>query len=143
MEQRAAPHKRRYCMSCGFDGETASISCPQCSRRLRTTTETRISGLLQTFAGLLLIGLMGFIGQWFYGIVGEVQQNGHGRFNGTDQEMMVMAAIFGFVILFGIVSFVAGLWQLMTGKRNKVLIWLVAGIGLVLALGALYVIYYF
>jgi magnesium-transporting ATPase (P-type) len=130
-------------MSCGFDGETESISCPQCRRRLRTTTETRISGLLQTFAGILLIGLMGFIGQWFYGVVREGQQTGHSRFTGTDQQMIVIAAIIAFVMLFGIISFIAGFWQLVTGKRNKLLIWLVAGIGILLALGALYIIYYF
>jgi hypothetical protein len=143
MEQKAAPLKRRYCLKCGYDAETAESFCPQCRRRLRTTTETRISGLLQTFAGALLMGLMGYIAVWLVNIVREGQETGHSRFNGTPQQLMVIYAIVGFVLLFGVVSFFAGSWQLFTGKRNRRFVWVVAVMSLVLLLGAGYVIVYF
>jgi hypothetical protein len=143
MALKAASHKRRYCMSCGFDGETQSLTCPQCNKLLRSTTETRIAGTLQTFAGVLLIGLMAFIGQWIYGSIHSGEQSGGGRFTGSDQQLMIIFGIVGLVMLFGVVSSLAGLWQLATGKRNKVFIYLVALIGLVLAAAAIYVIVYF
>ena len=87
-----------------------------------------------------MIGLMGFIALWMIDIVRESELTGHSRFNGTQQQLMIIFGIVGFVILFGVVSFVAGLWQLIAGKRNKVFIWLVAGMAFVLLIGAGYVI---
>ena len=136
MEQ-TAPAKRRYCLKCGFDAETADLLCPNCRRRLRTTTETRLSGTFQAFGGALLIGLMGYISFWLIG------QTGQGRFNGTQQELMLIVGIFAVVILFGIVTFAAGLWQLIVGKRNEVFILIVAQLSFVLLAGALYVIWKF
>lgn len=87
-----------------------------------------------------MIGLMGFIALWLINIVREGEITGHSRFTGTQQQLMIIFGIVGFVILFGVVSFVAGLWQLIAGKRNKVFIWLVACISFVLLTGAGYVI---
>src|SRR5437763_768183 len=101
MEQ-TAPATRRYCLKCGFDDATSGRLCPNCRGRLRTATETRLSGFFQAFAGAMLIGLMGYISVWMIG------QNGQARFHGTQQQLMMIAALFAAVIFFGIVSFAAG-----------------------------------
>lgn len=143
MEQTAGPAKRRYCLKCGYDAETAAVNCPQCHRRLRTTTETRIAGLFQTFGGVLLLGLMGFIAYWMLGIVREGAKTGHSRFTGTQEQLMIIFGIIGVVILFGFVSVITGAWQLIFGRRNKVFTWLAALFGIVLLAGALFVIFRF
>jgi len=135
--EKTASAKRRYCLKCGYDAETAEVLCPNCRRRLRTTTETRLSGFFQAFGGAILIGLMGYISLWL------IEQTNQGRFTGTQQQLYVIVGIFALVILFGFVSFVAGAWQLIVGKRNKVFIWIVALLSFVLLGGALYVIWKF
>jgi hypothetical protein len=43
--------------------------------------------------------------------------------------------ILGFVFFFGFVSFAAGLWQLILGRRNMILIWVILGLGVVFLVG--------
>ena len=142
MEQ-TGPAKQRYCLKCGYDAETAAVNCPQCHRRLRSTTETRISGLFQTFGGILLLGLMGFIAYWMLGIVREGAETGHSRFTGTQEQLMIIFGIIGLVILFGFVSLITGAWQLIVGRRNKVFTWLAAGFGIAMLAGTAFVIWKF
>jgi magnesium-transporting ATPase (P-type) len=143
MEQIAVAGKRRYCIKCGYDEVTTTLTCPQCKRPLRTSTETRMSGFFQTFAGALLMGLMVFLLFWLVNVVREGEQTGHSRFTGTQNQLMVIYSVFGFVLVFGLLSFSSGLWQLATGKRNKVFGWLVAFMAMVLLAGVLYVIFTF
>jgi hypothetical protein len=86
---------------------------------------------------------MGYIALWLVNIVREGQETGHSRFTGTPQQLMIIYGIVGFIILFGVVSFFAGAWQLVVGKRNKLFIWVVAVMAYILLLGAGYVILYF
>jgi hypothetical protein len=51
--------------------------------------------------------------------------------------MLMMFGVFGLVTLFGVVALVTGLWQLIFGKRNKLLTWVVLGLGAVFVIGGL------
>jgi hypothetical protein len=56
---------------------------------------------------------------------------------------MGIAALFGALILFGLISAITGLWQLAVGRRNKYLVWLGLGLGVLLYAGALLIIWRF
>jgi hypothetical protein len=51
------------------------------------------------------------------------------RFTGTRSDMLFMYGVFGLVLVFGLTSLVAGLWQLIFGKRNMMLVWIMLSLG--------------
>ena len=51
------------------------------------------------------------------------------RFTGSESDMTFMFGIFGLVFFFGLTAFVAGLWQIIFGRRNVWLIWIMLGLG--------------
>ncbi len=83
-------------------------------------------------AGLLLTGLMGYLLIWAWAAFSNTGSSG-ARFTGTDQEKLLIIGLFSILILFGIFSLATGSWQLIFGRRNNVLSWVVIGIGIILA----------
>ena len=75
--------------------------------------------------------LMDYITVWILGAANSTDPLGP-KFNGSRGELLMTFAICGLVILFGFIVFVAGLWQLILGRRNKIFVWSVAGLGAVL-----------
>jgi len=73
--------------------------------------------------------MMGYISLW------AIDAAGKGRFTGTQQEKLLIFGLFGVLLTFGFWSFVTGLWQVVTGRRNKILAWLVVGLGLLISIG--------
>lgn len=87
-------------------------------------TSIRRRGWLLLLIGLFLIGLMGTItfnlapGLLF---PGETLADGS-RFTGTAEQAQFIFGIFALVIMFGVMSATSGLWQIVTGRRNKTLV---------------------
>lgn len=46
------------------------------------------------------------------------------KFNGDATMLVLTYLIFGAVIAMGITAFIAGLWQIIFGRRNMFLIWI-------------------
>jgi hypothetical protein len=70
--------------------------------------------------GLFLVGLMGTI--TFNTAPGLLQPGvpqGGERFTGTVEQGRFILGLFGLVIVFGLTSVVSGVWQIVTGRRNK------------------------
>jgi hypothetical protein len=131
MDPQTPSIKRRSCFKCGFEAETAEKICPQCGRMLRTSTSIRIRGALMVTCGVILMGLMGYILIW------TLDATAQSRFAGTQQQLMAMLGLFGLIIFFGLFSFVTGLLMLIQGRRNKMVAWAVATVGiLIFAAGA-------
>ncbi len=57
------------------------------------------------------------------------------KFNGTPEQLMGIYGLFGAIFLFGLLSFAAGMWQLVFGRRNKLFVWVIAAAGILLFLG--------
>jgi hypothetical protein len=87
--------------------------------------------------GSFLMVVMGAIIVYFIGLAGTVGKKGLSgpKFTGTKDQLYLTFLILGFVFFFGFVSFVAGLWQLILGRRNMILIWVVLGLGVVFLVG--------
>lgn len=87
--------------------------------------------------GSFLMVVMGVIMIFFIGLAGTAgKKNVSGpRFSGTKNDLFLVFMILGFVFFFGVVSFVAGLWQLIFGRRNMILIWVILGLGVVFLVG--------
>ena len=132
----------RSCYKCGYFGETSNTVCPQCRRTLFTSTNTRIRGGLLAVIGMALMTFAAYLLVWVIAAFGNSGSTGP-RFNGTPQEKLMIVALFSALILFGLFSLITGAWQLIFGRRNRVLAWTVVGIGIVLAVGAGAVIGFF
>ena len=110
--------------------------CPRCHKRLHTRTEIRTLGGVLATLGTFLIVVMGAITIWSVGMVSNSGKPGStSRFTGTKDQMYLMFAIFGFVLLFGFASLIAGLWQLVFGRRNMLLIYAILGLGALFLIG--------
>ncbi len=124
----------RSCFKCGYSAATAHSVCPQCNGPLHTATSIRVRGGLLMAIGIILMGFMGYLLIWALAAFGNV--NGPGaKFTGTREEKMMIIGLFSTLIIFGLMSLVTGGWQVAFGRRNRLLSWLVLGIGGLLAVG--------
>jgi hypothetical protein len=115
----------RSCSSlkCNYVTTDDVVNCHKCGRRLRTARQMRRNGSLLLACGLIMIVMMGVItyntmpillhpGVWVDG----------SKFSGTESQAKQVLAIFVALILFGVVSLVAGIVQIITCRTNKLLV---------------------
>lgn len=134
--------KERSCYRCGYRETTALSVCPQCRDYMHTATSTRVRGGLLAIIGIFLIVFMGYLMIWAFAAFSNV--NGPGaRFTGTREERLMIIGLFSTLIVFGLMSLGTGVWQLIIGRRNRVLTWVLLGIGGLLAVGTGMVIWVF
>ena len=88
------------------------------------------------------MGMMGYISVWALNVFNHDAPGG-ARFTGTAQEKQLIISLFAALILFGVMSFITGLWQLIFGRRNKLFVWAVLGLGTLVAIGGGAVIWLF
>jgi MFS family permease len=128
--------QHKTCYKCHFETETAERLCPRCRKKLWTRTETRGMGAVLAVLGTFLVVMMSAIIIFMLGLVNQSAKPGTGaRFTGTKDEMYMAFGILGFVLLFGFTSLVAGLWQLIFGRRNMILIYVILGLGAIFLIG--------
>lgn len=126
--------RERSCYKCGYFGSTSATVCPQCRSILHTATSTRVRGGLLVLIGVILMSMMGYLLIWALAAFRNTSTSG-ARFTGTEQEKLMIVALFSTLILFGFMSLVTGGWQLIFGRRNRTLAWSVLGLGALLAIG--------
>ncbi len=96
-------------------------------------TKVRVLGGLLVIIGAGLVAGMAKIMLW----IGDISQNGDvdstgEKWNATPQEQQITFLILGAVMVFGLSSIVTGLWQMISGRRNRKLIWLMIALWIVL-----------
>ena len=84
--------------------------------------------------GLILVGMMSYILLWALAAFSNTNTL-NARFTGTEQQKMLILFLFGILILFGLASCVTGLWQLIFGRRNKIFVWSMYGMAVLISLG--------
>ena len=116
------------CFKCGFQAVTAEKHCRKCKRKLQTSRSIRIRGILLVLCGGFLVAFMGYILVWMLDAFRNTDAL-HARFTGTHEQMLLILGLCGTVILFGVISFATGLYQAILGRRNKIFVWSIAGLG--------------
>ena len=110
----------RKCYKCGYETTEVVRQCPKCGRRVLSTKQVRRLGWLQLLLGLFLSAFMGTIA---LSLAPIMLHPGRG-FTGTPQQALLILGLFGLVIVFGLSSIANGLWQIITGRRNKWILYL-------------------
>jgi magnesium-transporting ATPase (P-type) len=126
--------KFKTCFGCNYQAETTETKCPNCQKPLQDESTIRILGGLLMFIGLLLVGVMSAIMLWMNKTMNNPSSTT--KFTVTSDKKMITFLILGAVAAFGFSAFIAGSYQLFTGKRNKKLIWLMLGLWIVLIVAA-------
>lgn len=115
-------------LNCGFQTHEPLRRCPKCGRPVWTTSEFRLisSGLI--FCGLFL----SVIGGGLIFLLVRVVSNG--TFKGGEAAAIFIFGIFGVILSFGLSVLAAGLWQVIFGRANRRLIYILLTTLLVLML---------
>ena len=120
------PSVFRECFKCTFKGETSETTCPSCGRKLYGPKEIRNRGIVQVLSGGFLVVFMGAIAFFVSSMLaGSMRDPANAKkIQEQASTFVVIYAIFGMVIVFGLHGLIMGIYQIATGRRSKVLIWI-------------------
>ena len=103
------------------------MNSPQ--KGIKSPAALRALGVVLVVLGSALIAGMAVLSWIMYGVINNNDPRASTKFTGSESDMMFMFAIFALVFFIGLTSFVAGLWQVIFGKRNLILVWIMLGLG--------------
>src|SRR5690349_8966120 len=104
------------------------MNSPQ-TKGIKSPGTLRALGVVQIVLGGALMAGMAVLSWVMYGVINNNDPRASTKFTGTENDMMFMFAIFGLVFFIGFTSLVAGLWQVIFGKRNLILVWIMLALG--------------
>ncbi|HVE58414.1 MAG TPA: hypothetical protein VNB22_16395 [Pyrinomonadaceae bacterium] len=139
--QPAAAPQLHFCFKCRWEGRVSQTVCPRCGKRLFSQKNVRVRGVILTFLGLFLSGFMSAIAFFVTAMLVEAAKNPKtgAKFNGDEHMLLMVYLIFAGVIAMGVTIILAGLWQIIFGRRNMFLIWIFfALIGLTFLVGSIF-----
>lgn len=110
--------------NCGFSSRDLH-RCPKCGRPMQTTADFRIISLLLVCCG----GALATIGG---GLIFVTSGYKGSEFEGGEPVQIFLFGIFGVILSFGLSVTAAGLWQVIFGRANQKLIYLLLGFMLAL-----------
>jgi uncharacterized paraquat-inducible protein A len=129
MPQNIINSQQRFCYKCHRPAGNADAKCARCGGVLRTKTTIRILGGVLVFLGGFVSALMAFVAVFMYGAL--VQTDGR-RFSGTETELLFAVGIIGLTFVVGVSFALAGVWQIIFGRRNTIIVWISVGLVIVL-----------
>lgn len=136
-----SPPVRRTCPKCGYIRETGETNCADCGKVLQKVSTIRALGVFLVVMGTLLLGIMGWLSLWAFGAMSNTGNSGS-HFNGSGSDALFIVFVFGLVISISLAATAGGLWQIIFGKRNKLIVFAVFGLGIVFAVTGLAVAVY-
>lgn len=111
------------CRSCGFQPESFVNACPRCGAMIVSPGRVRAMGWVLVVVGTLLTGGMAYLTAYVMGVVAQSDDPlARVRFTGDAGDQAFMFGVFGLVMLIGVVSLAAGVWQIRTGTTNSRLV---------------------
>ena len=131
------PEDLSKCYNCGYETHKFRSHCPKCGTVLQSRRWSRRFGLGLVICGVIICGTMGFLLiQMVPSLLNPGVSSGGMRFTGTPAKARIILAIFGAVIAFGLTSLGYGLWQMLTGRRSKRVIYFTLALAALLVLFA-------
>jgi hypothetical protein len=127
--------KYKSCVRCGYENETAEKKCPQCGRRLWTKLEIRIRGFILIICGGFLATVLGNLSIWAISLLAPWDNTDSVAIYGGITTIVVLLIVFSFLFLFGLMTLAAGTWQLLFGRLNMKIVFIISLLIFLLILG--------
>lgn len=131
----------RQCFGCNYETYTYQTTCPRCSKKIFfTAASIRKRGIVVMLAGLFIAGLMAAIAAFVaVMLLGASKHPDSARSLAEGRATLIGIYIFfGLLIVLGLHFTASGLWMIVAGKRNRVMLWLMwAFLFIVFAAGGL------
>lgn len=119
----------KFCYNCKFEGDVVENICPKCRKPLHARQQIRVLGGVMLGLSLILIVGMAYI---IYSMDRSLMNSGKPgsvtKWTASPSEISMMFGVLYTVLATGIAAFIAGLWHLVIGRRNLVLIWIIFGL---------------
>jgi MFS family permease len=125
-------------LSCRTKVDGVVERCPKCNSKMRTPKMVKRYGWVLLGLGLFLVGMMAFLYLNLAPMMlhpGDETSSGS-SFTGTADQGRMILALFGLIFAFGLASMFNGIWQIRTGQRNLLIMWIVLGLAAVLGVFA-------
>jgi hypothetical protein len=126
----------RNCFKCDYQAVTPNLNCPRCRKsRLRSAGEIRLLGVLLAILGVIGTLMISAAGLFYASMAFIPEKSGSSvKFTGSKTDV---ATAFGFIVVtltLCLSSTGAGIWQMIFGRRNRILLWIsvVVGLGLLM-----------
>ena len=103
------------------------MNSPQ--KAVKSPATLRALGVVLVVLGGILMGGMAVLSWVMYGVINNTDPRASTKFTGSESDMLFMFAIFALVFFIGLTAFTAGLWQVVFGRRNLILVWIMLGLG--------------
>lgn len=114
------PADESRCWSCGHVTHKLVSACPRCGASMQSRRWARRYGVVLIVLGAILGGGMGFLSWLLWpALVHPADHLGSVRFNGTPGQARMILALFAALVAFGAATFSYGVYQVVTGRRNK------------------------
>jgi hypothetical protein len=125
------------CYHCGYETYKLMSHCPQCGRSMQSKRWSRRYGWVLLLLGLVISGVIGLV----LLAIGPGLLGWHRtatNFTGSVAQGRMAFALLSLVELFGLVAIFYGIWQIVTGRRSKWVIYFTIGFAVVVVLFALF-----
>lgn len=129
MQPNTISSQQRFCYKCHRPAGVSDAKCANCGGVLRTKTTIRVLGGVLVFLGGFIAALMALVAIFMYG---ALAQTGASRFTGSETELLFAVGIIGLTFVVGISFALAGVWQIIFGRRNTIIVWISVGLVIVL-----------
>ena len=116
---------RRTCPKCQNTGETSEVICQDCGVTLQSVRQIRAIGIFLVVVG---IGMLAFIG-WLAVLIVNASQTGKSTYHGSPGQTAFIVFVGGLLILISLNATAAGIWQIVFGRRSKLLMITMAILG--------------
>lgn len=111
------------CPQCRTQARSWMDWCPDCGHRLSRPSRIKALGWMLMVIGAGLSAGMAYLLVLIGGIIRHSGDAGATtRFAGTPRDALMIYAVLGLVLAFGVVALVAGAWQARYGTRNPRLV---------------------
>ena len=126
------------CIDCGFQTHRYVSHCPQCGGGMQSRRWARRFGIGLVFCGIFITAIMSVV-LLLVGpkLLAAAFASGAAGFSGTPGEARMALAVMGVVELFGVTALGYGVFQIVTGRRNKRIIYFALALVAVVLLLAL------
>ena len=138
MQQNLINPDQRFCYKCHYPAAAQAVNCSRCgSRALKTRKSIRILGGVLVFLGGIIAAMMAGVMVLMLGIFSQTPAS---RLRGDEDKVMLAVGIIGLTFAVGVAFMAAGVWQIIFGKRNALIVWIaLIMVGILLVVGRFFV----